>query len=213
MTIPHDQLCTACRQRPRWAVRWVCKPCCLGLHPDLRELVDAYRRLGEAMVLLPPAWRTSQIRAMRSETPIPFDPELSLQRDRITDTLAYWARMVLDARRPRRWPPHDVTVDVLTVWLAGQLGWIVRNPAAGQFTDAIRDLRMRSDQLAPREVEIRRLPLPCPSCGELSLAQRGALAGCLRAVCSHLMTLTAYHALEDEVATELAKRAKKTIAA
>lgn len=218
MTLPHDQLCTACRQRPRWAARWICKPCYLALRPDLRELVDAYRRLGEAMVTLPPAWRTSQIRAVRNiEAPMPFDPELALQRTNITDNLRYWASMVLDARRPRRWPPHDVTVDVLTAWLLPQLGWITRNPVVGEFASDVRGLRVRSEQLAPREVQRLKLPLPCPQCGELSLAkcgglsllQRGDLIECTRGRCRHVMTLGAYHRLEDELASELAKAAAR----
>lgn len=204
MTLPHDQLCAVCRQRPRWAARWLCKPCYLELRLDLRELVDAHRRLGDVMVLLPPSWRTSAIRTVRSiGSPIPFDPELSLQRDRITNTLAYWARMVLDAALPRRWPPDDVTVDALSSWLIQQLGWIVRNPAVGQFANDISGLRMRGEQLAPREYERRRLPLPCPQCGELSLTERAGLVECARGVCRHVMTLAAYHALENEIEATL----------
>lgn len=218
MNLPHDQqLCTVCRQRPRWAVRWACKPCYLALRADLRELVDAHRRLGEAMVVLPPAWRTSAIRAVRSvESPIPFDPELALQREQITDTLAYWARMVLDAMRPRPWPPGDVTVEALTEWLARHLGWITRNPAVGELAGDVRGLCVHSDQLVPRWieggdqipvrlVERRKLPLPCPSCDEISLTQRGDLVECVRGTCSRRMLLSSYHRLEAEVAERLAQ--------
>lgn len=203
MTAARIVLCGACEQRPL-AVRWICRPCFLTLRADLPQLVDAHRRLGDAMVLLPPAWRTSAIRAVRSVgSPIPFDTELALQRERINDTLAYWARMVLQDAQPRPWPPHDVTVESLTGWLAQQLGWITHNSAAVEFTTEIRSLTVRSEQLAPREFERRKLPLPCPRCSELSLSQRGTVVECARGACRHVMTLSAYHAHENDIAARV----------
>ena len=205
MTGARVVFCGACQQRPL-GVRWICRPCFLTLRADLPELVDAHRRLGDAMVLLPPSWRTSAIRSVRSvEAPIPFDPELALQRERITNTLAYWARMVLEGAQPRRWPPVDVTVEALTMWLTAQLGWITRNSAAVEFTTQIRALTVRSDQLAPREFESRKLPLPCSQCSELSLTQRGAVVACVRGGCRHVMPLSAYHRYEDEIDAKIAR--------
>ncbi|MBS2962603.1 hypothetical protein KGA66_06060 [Actinocrinis puniceicyclus] len=206
MTHQHNRTCAACRQRPAWAARWICVPCYLALREDLHGLVGDYRWLGECMVLLPPSWRTSSIRAFRTETPIPFDARMSLQRDRITETLAYWARMVVEAKRPRPWPPHDVTVEATAPWLTTQLGWIVRQEAAGDFDREIRGLRVDTDRVAPRELEWRSLPLPCPRCGQLALSHNGGLVACRRGGCGHAMTLGEYHQLEDEIAAALAER-------
>lgn len=211
MTHQHNRTCAACRQRPAWAARWVCVPCYLALRRDLPALVDDYRWLGDCMVLIPPSWRTSSIRAFRLETPIPFDTHLSDQRDRITAALAYWARMVLEAKRPRLWPPHDVAVDIVAPWLVQQLGWIVLQEAAGEFANEVRGLRVGTDRMAPRELEWRNVPLPCPRCGQLALSQRGAMVACLRGGCRHAMTLSAYEQLEHEVAVRI--RAKEQASA
>ena len=165
MTHQHNRLCAACRQRPAWAARWLCKPCYLGLRKELPALVDDFRWLGDCMVLIPPAWRTSSIRAFRTETPSPFDAGMSLQRDRIAEALAYWARMVVEAKRPSLWPPHDVAVEVTAPWLVKRLGWIVLQEAAGDLVREIRSLRVETARMAPRELEWRSLPLPCPHCG------------------------------------------------
>lgn len=211
MTHQHNRLCAACRQRPAWAARWICIPCYLALRTDLRGVVEDYRWLGECMVEMPPAWRTSSIRAFRTETPIPFDEGMSRQRDHVAETLAYWARMVVEAARPRRWPPHDVTPEIVAPWLARRLGWIVRQEAAGDLVNEIRRLRVDTSRIAPRELEWRYVPLPCPRCGQLALSQRGAMVACLRGGCRHAMTLSAYEQLETETAARI--RAKEQTAA
>jgi len=207
----NQRRCAACRQRPAWAARWICVPCYLALRTDLRGLVDDYRWLGECMVMMPPSWRTSSIRAFRTETPIPFDPDLSFQRDEITVFLASWAAMVVDNARPRRWPPHDVTPEIVAPWLALRLGWIVRQEAVGDLVNELRTLRIDTSRIAPRELEWRNLPLPCPRCGELALSQRGAMVACLRGGCRHAMTLGAYGQLETETAARI--RAKEQASA
>jgi hypothetical protein len=208
----NQRRCAACRQRPAWAVRWVCVPCYLALRADLRGVVEDYRWLGECMVMMPPSWRTSSIRAFRTETPIPFDEGMSLQRDRVAEALAYWARMVVQAARPRRWPPHDVTPEIIAPWLGRSLGWIVRQEAVGDFAREIRTLRIDTDRAAPRELEWRYVPLPCPRCGELALSQRGAMVACLRGGCRHAMTLSAYHELENQIAAEVSKNEQASAA-
>jgi len=200
--------CGACRQRPAWIPRELCAPCCLLLRSDLRDVVEDYRWLGDCMANLAPSWRTSSIRAHRTEAPIPFDPILSAQREDIARVLASWAANVVEKARPRRWPPHDVLPEVTAPWLSCQLGWILRHESAGDMADEIRTLRIDTERAAPRELDWLNLPLPCPRCGRLALSERAGTVRCLRGGCGHAMTLSGYRDLENAIAAELAAKTK-----
>lgn len=151
--------------RPRTADRRasgatrLCVNCVDLLRTNLRRLLDAYRESDHA--LTPTAPRPSvRIGGTKRAKGIVLDQRAMDLRTRMTETLASWARLVIDeAGSPR---PHQREVVSLVDFLHRHIEWLAAHQAAADFDEEVRQL-LESCRTVLGPAPVQRTPIGvCP---------------------------------------------------
>lgn len=192
--------CVVCATRPpAYTDSMMCGPCFNRLRADIATLVGAYEWLGISMRAPGPAWKTGTIH--RSGDPrLPFRTDLFDAREDIAGKLTSWARAVAEEHVPALRGPADGEPRTVGRWLIAQLPWISDQPWCDAMAAELGDAARRAYGLAPWDRLRRDLPLPCPGCGLLSLAQHGGdeQVTCRIRTCGHAMPWADYWRLVVE---------------
>ncbi|GAA2955918.1 hypothetical protein GCM10020227_23760 [Streptomyces flavovirens] len=157
--------CTPPRPAARRAASTVarlCADCVDLLRADLRRLLDAYRESDHA--LTPTAPRPGvRVSGTKTAKGIVLDQRAMDLRTRMTETLASWARLVVDeARTPR---PRRCEVGPLIDFLCRHLEWLAAHPAAADFDEEVRHL-LDSCRTLLGPAPAQRTPIgTCPEAG------------------------------------------------
>ncbi|MER7488634.1 hypothetical protein ABTY20_22555 [Streptomyces sp. NPDC126497] len=115
----------------------LCANCVDRLRTDLRKLLDAYRESDHA--LTPTAPRPSvRVGGTKTAKGIILDQRAMDLRTRMTETLASWARLVVDEARTSR--PRQREVVALVDFLSRHIEWLAAHPAAADFDEEVRQL-------------------------------------------------------------------------
>lgn len=162
-----DRLCVACGQET--ARDMLGGRCWARLNRNLAGTVDAWRWLGECM----PRGLVSQGEPLSGtkSPPIPLILAMHDQRVHIAGVLASWARMVAEDRSLTG--PAGVDPPTVGAWLAPHLRWCATQPWVDDLLTELADVVRQAHTTAPWRPHIHRLPLPCPDCGQVSLAILG----------------------------------------
>nr|WSY51629.1 hypothetical protein OG999_16850 [Streptomyces sp. NBC_00886] len=129
------------------------------LRTNLRRLLDAYRESDHA--LTPTAPRPSvRIGGTKRAKGIVLDQRAMDLRTRMTETLASWARLVIDeAGSPR---PHQREVVSLVDFLHRHIEWLAAHQAAADFDEEVRQL-LESCRTVLGPAPVQRTPIGvCP---------------------------------------------------
>ncbi|MFD1659498.1 hypothetical protein ACFSL4_15120 [Streptomyces caeni] len=132
------------------------------LRADLHKLLAAYRESDHALASTAPRPRV-RVSGNRPAKGIVLDERIVALRAQIAETLASWARLVVDeARSPK---PDRCEVACLVHFLSRHVDWLAAHPAAADFNDEIsRLLESCNTVLGPGAVQ--RTPIGrCPEPG------------------------------------------------
>ncbi|MFD4659814.1 hypothetical protein ACFWP2_29775 [Kitasatospora sp. NPDC058444] len=127
---------TAGPRTPSAAAR-LCADCVDLLRANLRRLLDAYRESDHALT---PTTPRSGVRVGGTKTAkgIVLDQRAMDLRSRMTETLASWARLVVDETRSPG-PRHHGVVSLVD-FLRQNIEWLAAHPAAADFDEEVRQL-------------------------------------------------------------------------
>jgi hypothetical protein len=122
---------------PRASAAQLCTNCVDLLRTDLRRLLDAYRESDHALTPAParPRLRVSGTNTAKG---ILLDQKTMDLRTRMTETLASWARLIVDETRSPR--PRQREVVTLVDFLCTHIQWLATHPAAADFDEEVRQL-------------------------------------------------------------------------
>lgn len=115
----------------------LCANCVDVLRANLRRLLDAYRESDHA--LTPTAPRPGvRVGGTKTAKGIVLDQRAMDLRTRVAETLASWARLVVDETRSPRPRQHEVVN--LVDFLRRHIEWLAAHPAAADFDEEVRQL-------------------------------------------------------------------------
>lgn len=137
----------------------LCANCVELLRTDLRRLLDAYRESDHA--LTPTAPRPSvRVGGTKGARGVVLDQRAMDLRTRMTETLASWARLVIDeAGSPR---PRQREVVSLVDFLHRHIEWLAAHQAAADFVEEVRQL-LESCRTVLGPAPLQRTPIGiCP---------------------------------------------------
>lgn len=141
----------------------LCRPCASWLRRDLRNLPRLHADLAG---LLDP--RRAHGPGTGSGGGLPYHEPASECMSQMAHDAEFWTLQVIREREPAMWPVR--TLPAMCGWLAGQAGWIMYRPWAGDMAGAVlADARRATAVLDP--MPRADIPLPCsmnwcPACRE-----------------------------------------------
>ena len=190
-------MCIACQQNPPYGLRsYLCGPCFGTIRRDLATIAWAHAWLGAELVALPASFRPGSLHAAAASRP-PLSLGQHDMRVQIEAVLTSWARLTGEEMLPAQPRPRSGEVRIVAAWLGerDRLSWISDQPWADEFARELRELRQQAYAVAPWDRAREDRPLPCPSCGMLTLTVYGGDEGvtCRNRVCGRYLTLVEYH--------------------
>ncbi|MBL3808341.1 helix-turn-helix domain-containing protein [Streptomyces sp. BRB081] len=133
----------------------LCLGCRTRLAETLRRLPELYRECGERHFRTPaPAW--AERPTPRRHTASTLHATAADVRHRLLGVLASWAGMAVESTGAR--PPRRAVGD-LCAFLHGQLGFLVRHPAAGEFATEVAEAHAGVLRVARPESAVARTVL------------------------------------------------------
>lgn len=141
----------------------LCRSCAAWLRRDLRRLPGLHASLGE---LLDP--RRAHGPGTGSGAGMPYHEPAAECRSQLAHDAEFWTALVLSERQPNICPVR--TVPAMCGWLAGQVGWAVYRPWAGDMAGAFLDGARRAaavlDPMPRADIPLPRTMNWCPGCRE-----------------------------------------------
>lgn len=139
----------------------LCLGCRTRLAETLRRLPELYRECGERHFRTPaPAWAERPTR--RRQAVSTLHATAADVRHRLLGVLASWAGMAVESTGAR--PPRRAVGD-LCAFLHGQLGFLVRHPAAGEFATEVAEAHAGVLRVARPDSVGRTVLGPCEAAG------------------------------------------------
>lgn len=139
----------------------LCRPCTAWLRRDLHRLPALHAGLGE---LLDP--RRASGPGTGSGGGLPYHEPAAECMSQIRHDVTYWTMQLIGEREPAVWPVP--TLPAMCGWLAGQAGWVMYRPWAGDMAGAFladaRRARAVLDPMPRAEVAVPRGMNWCPRC-------------------------------------------------
>lgn len=187
-------MCILCHEREPVGRSFACGICFGGVRRDLITVQWAHGWLLAEMLAPPAAFRPGNLHAAAGSRP-PFNLNQHDVRASIEAVVGSWARMISEEHVPALAGPASGKLPVVVTWLHARLPWCSDQSWFDELARELHELRQKAYSAAPWGRAREDKPLPCPSCGLLTLAQFSGdeWVMCRNELCQQAFTLAEYH--------------------
>lgn len=187
-------MCILCHEREPVGRSLLDGGCFARMRGDLATAVWAHAWLETTALTPPGVWKPGTRHRAGGSQP-PLNVALIDACVDIHGKLGSWARMIAEEHVPALHGPAADTVPAIGVWLRERLPWVSDQPWCDEFAGELSVLRRTAYGLAPWDRSRSDMPLPCPSCGLLSLSLYSGdeAITCRTRLCGRVLALPEYH--------------------